>query len=75
METIATPLPEITREEIRARLSDPALSIVDVLPRASYVAGHICGAISLPVAEVRERARSLFPDPAEAIAVYCGSFT
>jgi rhodanese-related sulfurtransferase len=74
-ETIAAPIPEITRDEIRARLNDPALRVLDVLPRASYDAGHIPGAISLPVAEIPERARELLPDRAQAIAVYCGGFT
>lgn len=74
-ETIAAPVPEISREEIRAHLNDRSLRILDVLPRASYDTGHIPGAISLPLAEVRERARGLLPDPAQAIAVYCGGFT
>jgi len=68
-------VPEISREEILRRLHDPNLAIVDVLPAAAYAERHIAGAINLPVAEVRERARAVLPDPARAIAVYCGGRT
>lgn len=68
-------IPEISREEMRRRLRDPALTVVDVLPHASYAAGHIPGALSLPVAEVTSRAREVLPNLAAEVAVYCGSFT
>jgi rhodanese-related sulfurtransferase len=68
-------LPPISREELLRRLKDPRLTIVDALPAASYEAGHIPGAINLPVAEVEHRARTLLPDPAAEIAIYCAKFT
>jgi rhodanese-related sulfurtransferase len=68
-------VPEISREEILRRLRDPDLVIVDVLPAAAYTERHIAGALNLPVAEIRERARAVLPDPARAIAVYCGGRT
>ena len=67
--------PEISRDELARRLGDPSLVIVDVLPRDSYEAAHIAGALSLPVAEVRERARDLIPNPQAELAVYCAKFT
>jgi len=75
--TISAPpvLGDITREELLRRLHDPSLTIVDALPRASYEEGHIPGAINLPVAEVEARARTLLPDPAAEIVVYCAKFT
>jgi hypothetical protein len=69
------PLGDISREEILSRLHDPSLTIVDVLPSSSYEAGHIPGAINLPVAEIEQRAAALLPDPAAEIAVYCAKFT
>ena len=69
------PLEEISREEIVRRRRDPRLVLVDVLPRASYEGGHIPGALSLPLAEVADRAKELLPDPGADIAVYCGSPT
>jgi rhodanese-related sulfurtransferase len=66
---------EISREEIRRRLHTPALTIVDVLPQASYAEAHIPGALNLPLEQVASRARDLLPDPAAEIAVYCAKFT
>jgi rhodanese-related sulfurtransferase len=71
----ASPLRDISREELRRRLNDPQLSIVDALPRESYAGEHLPGAINLPVAEVRDNARKLLPDPAAEIALYCAKFT
>jgi rhodanese-related sulfurtransferase len=68
-------IPEISREELRRRLHDSSLTIVDVLPEASYVEGHIPGALSLPLEQLANRARELLPDPAAEIVVYCGKFT
>lgn len=68
-------LADMTREELLHRLHDPSLTIVDALAQASYESGHIAGAINLPVAQVQERARTLLPDPAAEIVVYCAKFT
>ena len=68
-------LPEISREEIRRRLHDSSLTIVDVLPQASYVEAHIPRAINIPLEQVPTRARELLPDLAADIAVYCAKFT
>ncbi len=68
-------LGDMTREELLHRLHDPSLTIVDALAQASYESGHIAGAINLPVAQVQERARTLLPDPAAEIVVYCAKFT
>ncbi len=67
--------PEISRDELLRRLHDSSLTIVDVLPEASYVEAHIPGALSLPLEQVASHARELLPDPVAEIAVYCGQFT
>jgi rhodanese-related sulfurtransferase len=67
--------PEISLGELRARLDDPALAVVDVLPRESFAEAHIRGARSLPLAEIAERAGRVLPDPRQEVAVYCASFT
>jgi rhodanese-related sulfurtransferase len=69
------PLPEISRDELFRRLTDPSLTIVDALARGSFETHHIPGAINLPVAEVEANARTLLPDPAAEIAIYCAKFT
>jgi 3-mercaptopyruvate sulfurtransferase SseA len=61
---ILSDLPEIFREELRRRLHDPALTIVDALPAAFYAAAHIPGALSLRPELVASRARELLPDRA-----------
>jgi rhodanese-related sulfurtransferase len=66
---------EISRDEIRARLRDPAFRLVDVLPRASYEEIHLPGAVNLPLLEVESRAGAVLPDLAADIAVYCGGPT
>jgi rhodanese-related sulfurtransferase len=70
-----TQAPEISHEELRRRLSDPTLTIVDVLPRVAYEDQHIRGALSLPLEEIPSRARVLLPDRRQEIAIYCGSPT
>lgn len=66
---------EISREEILARLRDPTLILLDVLPREAFAAGHIPGAINLPVSELKERAREVLKSALQEIAVYCTSDT
>jgi rhodanese-related sulfurtransferase len=73
--SVAPALADISRAELQRRLKDPALTIVDVLPAASYETAHVPGAINIPVAEIEERAGKLLPDPAAEIAVYCAKFT
>lgn len=73
--TRSSELPEISRDELRSRLKDPSITVVDVLPSESYLAGHIPGALSLPLEHLPSQARELLPDPNAEIAVYCGKFT
>jgi rhodanese-related sulfurtransferase len=72
---ISLDMPEISREELRQRLRDSSLTIVDVLPGKSYAAGHISGAVSIPLELVVSRTRELLPDCAAEIVVYCRSLT
>jgi ArsR family transcriptional regulator len=69
------PLADISREELRRRLYDPSLAIVDVLPRSLFEMQHIPGAINLPLADIQKAAVNLLPDPSAEIAVYCAKFT
>ena len=70
---VLSDLPEISRDELRGRLHESSLKIVDVLPEASYAAAHIPGSLSLPVEEVASHARELLPDRGAEIVVYCGN--
>jgi rhodanese-related sulfurtransferase len=66
---------EISRDEIKRRLHDPALLLVDVLPREAYAAEHIPRSVNLPLAEVEQRAPQLLPERSADIAAYCAKFT
>jgi rhodanese-related sulfurtransferase len=65
----------VAREEILARLHQPGLALVDVLPREAFEGEHIPGSLNLPLAELTERARQILPQLAQDIVVYCASFT
>jgi rhodanese-related sulfurtransferase len=61
----------ISREEIAERLHDPALAIVNVMPKETYADGHISGSINLPIADIEKEARSRIANLAQEIAIYC----
>ncbi len=67
--------PEIPFEEVRERLRDPAFVLVNVLPKEAFMAEHIPGSVSLPLAEVSQRAREVLSDLTQEIGIYCANFT
>jgi rhodanese-related sulfurtransferase len=73
--TTSPHVPAISRDELRQGLKTHALTVIDVLPAESYAAGHIPGAISLPLASIAGHARELLPDLNADLAVYCAKFT
>jgi rhodanese-related sulfurtransferase/DNA-binding transcriptional ArsR family regulator len=60
---------EMGRDQLRARVESGDVLVLDVRPLAEYLAGHIPGAISIPVEELAGRINEL-PATAE-IVVYC----
>lgn len=62
-------LEPVTFKELRRLMRDKDVTVVDVRPTDEYQAGHIPGALSVPVAELRQRLRDL-PKSREVIA-YC----
>jgi len=62
-------LQPVTHVELRRRLRDGSATVIDVRPREEYEAGHIPGALSMPLAEVKRRMKEL-PKSREVIA-YC----
>src|SRR5262249_52511353 len=59
----------IDRTELAARIERREVLVLDVRPATEYAAGHIAGARSVPIAELREHLRAL-PEDAEVVA-YC----
>jgi len=59
----------VDRNELAARLKDGAVVVLDVRPPAEFGAGHIAGARSVPIGELRRHLKAL-PTDAEVVA-YC----
>jgi rhodanese-related sulfurtransferase/predicted transcriptional regulator len=59
----------ITRDALQARLSDGDVVVLDVRPEPEYTAGHIRGAITIPVSDLKSRLGEI-PAGAEVVA-YC----
>ena len=59
----------IDRAELAARLRRREVLVLDVRPEAEYAAGHIAGARSVPISELRRHLRAL-PKDTEVVA-YC----
>jgi rhodanese-related sulfurtransferase len=67
-------LEPVTREELAARLArDPDLVVLDVRPREEHAAGHVPGAVSIPVDELERRLAEL-PEGREIVAYCRGPF-
>ena len=62
-------LEAISREELVSRLQHGDLIVLDVRPEAEYRAGHIAGARSVPIGQLRRSLRTL-PEGGEVVA-YC----
>lgn len=62
-------LDSVTRQELASRLRSRNVVVLDVRPEAEYRAGHIAGAVSLPVAELTRRLREIPRD--RTVVAYC----
>ncbi len=62
-------LEQVRRVDLARRLADGDVIVIDVRPDAEYVAGHIAGAVSIPISQLAHRLRSL---PADLdVVAYC----
>jgi rhodanese-related sulfurtransferase/DNA-binding MarR family transcriptional regulator len=59
----------VDRDGLATRLKDGAVVVLDVRPAAEFGAGHIAGARSVPIGELRKQLKAL-PADAEIVA-YC----
>ena len=62
-------LEPISLKELRKLMRDGGVTVIDVRPRSEYDAGHIPGALSIPVAELKRRVREI-PKKNDVVA-YC----
>jgi rhodanese-related sulfurtransferase/DNA-binding transcriptional ArsR family regulator len=59
----------VTAEELVRRMDQESVVVLDVRPTEEYLAGHIPGAISLPVGQLKRRMKELPQD--RQIVAYC----
>ena len=62
-------LEQVRRHDLVRRVADGEVIVIDVRPDAEYAAGHIAGAISIPIEQLARRLRSL-PEDVDVVA-YC----
>jgi rhodanese-related sulfurtransferase/DNA-binding HxlR family transcriptional regulator len=59
----------LTRTELKDRMAEGDVVVLDVRPETEFRSGHIAGAVSIPVKELAERLREL-PE-GHTVAAYC----
>ncbi len=59
----------VTRDELQDLTKSRSVTVLDVRPREEYTAGHIPGAVSIPLNELADRLADL-PDDGQIVA-YC----
>lgn len=62
-------LEPVSRDELLARADDGSVLVLDVRPTEEYEAGHIPGAMSVPLGELESRLAALPPET--EIVAYC----
>ncbi|MGH3359838.1 MAG: ArsR/SmtB family transcription factor [Nocardioidaceae bacterium] len=63
----------ITRDQLRKRIREGDVVVLDVRPTAEYDAGHIRGALSIPVGDIKSRLKEI-PDGTDVVAYCRGPF-
>jgi rhodanese-related sulfurtransferase len=67
--TVKDSLEPIPREELLARVEQGLVTVLDVRPPLEYAAGHVPGAVNIPLAELENHLKEL--DPAQEVVAYC----
>lgn len=71
-------VPHISREDLRRRMADKSIIVVDTLPADMHASSHLPGSINIPgfpyqnaVAFTDDLAPKLLPDKSKPLALYC----
>lgn len=67
--TVKDDLEPLPRQELLARVRDGLVTVLDVRPAEEYAAGHVPGAINVPLPELEKHLQALDPD--QEIVAYC----
>jgi rhodanese-related sulfurtransferase/predicted transcriptional regulator len=62
-------LEPVSRKELLRRMRDGLVTVIDTRPAEEFAAGHLPGAINLPLSELKRRLRELPRD--QEIVAYC----
>ncbi|HHH12751.1 MAG TPA: metalloregulator ArsR/SmtB family transcription factor [Thiolapillus brandeum] len=62
-------LEPVSPEELLKRIREGVVTVIDVRPPEEYAAGHLPGAINLPLSELEQRLDEL--DPEKEVVAYC----
>ncbi len=69
--TVRDELEPIPRAELLARARDGEVTVIDVRPPEEYAAGHLPGAVNIPLAELEKRLAELDEHKDQEIVAYC----
>ncbi len=67
--TVKDDLEPIHIMELMERAGDGLVTVLDVRPKEEYEAGHIKGALSIPLNELKHRINEISPD--QEVVAYC----
>lgn len=67
--TVRDELEPLPREELLRRVRDGLVTVLDVRPPKEYAAGHIPGAVNIPLSELKQYLKAL--NPKQEIVAYC----
>jgi len=67
--TVKDDLEPIPREELLSRVQDDLVTVIDVRPPEEYAAGHVPGAVNIPLSELEKHLEQY--DPKQEIVAYC----
>lgn len=67
--TVKDSLEPVPRNELIQRVQDNLVTVIDVRPREEYTAGHVPGAVNIPLSELEKHLDEF--NPGQEIVAYC----
>ena len=61
----------IDRDELERRINDGDVVVLEALPASYFDAGHLPGAMNLPLDDLEQRAEALVANRTSSIVTYC----
>jgi len=72
IDSVHSTVRDVSVQETRNRLSDPALHLVDVREDTEWAAGHAAGAVHIGKGVIERDIEGKIPDKNAEIVLYCG---